>query len=246
MCERYLRGIRMKNEVPDNSYLKNLDVIKNLDKMDMLRFDTPVTFFVGENGVGKSTLIEAIAVACGFNAEGGTKNFCFETTRTHSDLYKHIVLEKGAKRQRDGFFLRAESFYNFASTIDMIDDGESDKIIDNYGGVSLHKQSHGESFLATIKNRFGDGLYILDEPEAALSPKGIMRLIANIHQLVKKGAQFVISTHSAMLLTYPYASIYEITKKGISLVPYEQTEHFELTKTFLNNPQHLLKYLIEE
>ena len=169
--------MRINKEIPRNNYLSRLPVIRNLQKMGGLKLNKNVTFLVGENGVGKSTLIEGIAVAMGFNPEGGTVNFNFATNNSHSDLYHYLTVSRGYKRHRDGFFLRAESFYNVASNIDELDaePGGGAKLITSYGGVSLHKQSHGESFLALVENRFsGNGLYILDEPEAALSPMRLM------------------------------------------------------------------------
>ena len=156
-------------------------MVINLRKMEELKFHSKVTFLVGENGVGKSTLVEAIAVAVGFNPEGGSKNFSFSTEDSHSELFHYLTISKGIKKARDGFFLRAESFYNVASNIDAMDrdpENMGPPIIANYGGVSLHKQSHGESFLSLVENRFGgNGLYILDEPEAALSPARLLRLM---------------------------------------------------------------------
>ena len=180
----YLRSVAISKEIPKGNYLKDLPVVKNLTEMGSLSFSKNVTFLVGENGVGKSTLIEAIAVAMGFNPEGGTKNFNFATMESHSDLYTYMTMSRGFQRHRDGFFLRAESFYNVASNIDDMDKEMfgGPKIISSYGGVSLHKQSHGESFMALVENRFyGNGLYILDEPEAALSP---MEMIEMHHFIV--------------------------------------------------------------
>lgn len=190
--------------------------------------------FVGENGTGKSTLLEAIAVAFGFNAEGGTVNFNFCTRETHSELYKHLTLGKRGFAD-DGFFLRAESLYNAATNIDILDEGvlEERKIINSYGGVSLHNQSHGESFLSIVQNRFsGHGLYILDEPEAALSPMKLLTLMAEIDRLVKDGSQFIIAIHSPILMAMPNSEILEFSKDGIKNVSYQDTEHFKITKSF--------------
>ena len=153
------------------------------------------------------------------------------------------------KRHRDGFFLRAESFYNVASNIDELDaePGGGAKLISSYGGVSLHKQSHGESFLALVENRFsGNGLYILDEPEAALSPMRMMELICHIHNLVEQNSQFIISTHSPILMAYPGAEVLQISEEGIESVPYEETEHFCLTRQFLYAPEKMLQYLLKK
>ena len=223
-------------------------MVKNLLKMKELRFTSDVVFLVGENGTGKSTLLEAIAVSMGFNAEGGTRNFRFSTVDTHSELNEYITVVKGF-HPRDGFFLRAESFYNAASYIDRIDSEFSfgGPVIDSYGGVSLHEQSHGESFLALVKNRFGgNGIYLLDEPEAALSPSRQMTLMVLMNELLGKNSQFVIATHSPMLMTFPGAQVMELTEDDIKTVPYDQTGHFQLTKRFLNYPEKMLDVLLGE
>lgn len=245
---RYISNVRITTPVDADSYLVNLPAIRCLSRLDQLTFDAPVTFFVGENGTGKSTLLEAMAVSYGFNPEGGTRNFSFSTQDSHSALYEHIQLGRG-DYPKDGYFLRAESFYNLASNIDELDQypDRSRHIIDSYGGVSLHEQSHGESFLALIHNRFAaQGLYLLDEPEAALSPSHIMTLIAELHALVQQGSQFIIATHSPMLITYPYAKILEFSVSGIREVSYKDTEHYQLTRRFLEQPERYLSYLLEE
>ena len=206
-----------------------------------------VTLIIGENGTGKSTLLEAIAVACGFNPEGGSRNFTFATAETHSELCKHIMVSRHTI-PKDGFFLRAESFYNVATNIDELDSqpAASAPIINSYGGVSLHNQSHGESFLALVKNRFcGNGLYILDEPEAALSPMRLLTLIRLMKDLVDNGSQFIISTHSPILMAFPDAQILELTERGIKPTCYQDTEHYQVTKRFLDNPEKMLSYLLE-
>lgn len=242
----YIEGIKIRKEAGENgSYVFNLPVVKNLLKQEELPFRRKVTFFVGENGTGKSTLLEAIAVSVGFNAEGGTKNFNFATDETHSDLCQYLTVCKGVKRPKDGFFLRAESFYNVASEIDRLD--QISPLIAYYGGKSLHRQSHGESFMSLVLNRFGgNGIYILDEPEAALSPSRQMTLLAAINSLVKNNSQFIIATHSPILMAYPDADIFVLTDDDIHRTPYEETEHYTLTKQFLNNPQKMLRYLLED
>ena len=249
----YINKIYMSKKIPAHNYLKDLPVVKNLQKSDGISFQKPVTFLVGENGVGKSTLIEGIAVAMGFNPEGGTINFNFSTRESHSDLHRYLTVSRGYKKHKDGFFLRAESFYNVASNIDNLDD-EIDlddefafepPIIDSYGGVSLHKQSHGESFLALVENRFGgNGLYILDEPEAALSPMRLMRLMYCMKELVQKNSQFIVSTHTPILMTFPGAEVLEITEDGIQSVDYKDTEHFMITKRFMDAPEKIVKDLL--
>ena len=247
MSTRYISNILFEDGLEKSSYLNGLPVIKFLKEAGKLDFSADVTFFVGENGTGKSTLLEAIAVAYGFNAEGGSKNFTFSTNVTHSELFEHITVAN-RRYAKDGFFLRAESFYNVATNIDDMDKLLSfdAPVIEGYGGISLHKQSHGESFLSIVQNRFfGNGLYILDEPEAALSPNRLLSLIVEINSLVKKDSQFIIATHSPILMTFPNAQILEFSQDGIKSVKYQDTEHFRLTKNFLENPEKMLHYLLE-
>lgn len=241
----YIKEIRLKKEIyKEESYIKNLSVISNLDSLPL---SSNVTFFVGENGSGKSTLLEAIAVNSGFNAEGGTKNFNFSSMETHSDLYKYITVVKSVKRPKDGFFLRAESFYNVATEIERLDlEGGGPPIIDSYGGTSLHKMSHGESFITLMTNRFGgNGVYILDEPEAALSPLKQMSMLTVINELVKKNSQFIIATHSPILMAYPDADIFVIEDNGIMKTTYKKTDNYMITRKFLENPEKMMHYLFE-
>ena len=219
-----------------------------LRSFDQLEFHPKITFFVGENGSGKSTLLEAIAVSLGFNAEGGSKNFRFGTRRSHSELNEYIRIAKGVKRPRDGFFLRAESFFNVATEIENLDaePAAGPSLIASYGGRSLHEQSHGESFLALMTERFrGQGIYILDEPEAALSPQRQLAVLSRIHDLVLDDSQFIIATHSPILMAYPDACIYLCDQQGIAKVAYEDTEHFQVTRDFLANPERMLRVLME-
>lgn len=243
----YISNVSILKEIPDTNYLAGLPVVKNLKDKGSIQFNKNVTFLVGENGVGKSTLIEGIAVAMGFNPEGGTVNFNFSTRSTHSDLYEYLTISRGYKKHRDGFFLRAESFYNVASNIDEMDEdgGMGTPIISNYGGISLHKQSHGESFMSLVENRFGGkGLYILDEPEAALSPIRLMRLMYCMKELVEDDSQFIISTHSPILMTFPDAEVLEITESGIQSVNYKDTEHYIVTKRFMDAPEKMVDELL--
>ena len=240
---QFIRSIKLNTDKIQSfdEYPFNLPIIKNLDK---IKFHPNVTFIVGENGSGKSTILEAIAAAYGFNPEGGTKNFNFSTNDTHSCLYDFITLVKGVKMPKDGFFLRAESFYNVATNIDELNlQSPSYSFMNSYGGKSLHKISHGEAFFSLIMNKFtGNSVYILDEPEAALSPIRQMSLISRIDELVKKGSQFIIATHSPILMAYPNSIIYEI-KEDIQKVKYEDSENYNITKEFLNNYKKMIHIL---
>lgn len=246
--ELYIKQIYVTGEIPESDYIGKLSVVRHLKK-EPIDFSSPVTFFVGENGVGKSTLIEGIAVAYGFNAEGGSRNFSFATRASHSSLSEHLRVVKSFRRPRDGFFLRAESYYNVASNIEEMDKepAPAPPIINSYGGVSLHEQSHGESFLALVKHRFGgEGVYILDEPEAALSPMRLLTLMCYIKELTDKGSQFIISTHSPSLMAFPGAEVFEITDSAIKSVPYKDTEHYSVTRRFLNDPESILDVMLRE
>jgi predicted ATPase len=228
-----------------SKYPFSLPALRNFDQLTL---HPKVTFFVGENGSGKSTLLEALAVSLGFNAEGGSKNFRFETRRSHSDLHAYLRIAKGVKRPRDGFFLRAESYFNVATEIEKLDaePAPSPPIISYFGGRSLHEQSHGESFMALMLSRFGGkGLYILDEPEAALSPQRQLAALSRMHDLVLDDSQFVIATHSPILMAYPDACIFHCGPDGINQIAYEDTEHYLVTRDFLMNPERMLKSLLE-
>lgn len=206
-----------------------------------LRLDPFVTFFVGENGSGKSTLIEGIAVALGFNAEGGTKNFNFSTRASHSSLAQSLRVARSHRRPRSGFFLRAESFFNVATAVEDLG------VIDSYGGRSLHEQSHGESFLALVRHRFEvSGLYLLDEPESALSPSRQLELLREMRRHCKQGSQFIVATHSPLLLAYPGALIYRVSKTGLERTTYEETEHYQVTLRFLQDPKTSIEELFRD
>lgn len=247
MNSLYISQISLKTPIPTNSYLNKIPAVACLSEAQEIKLSKNVTFIMGENGTGKSTLIEAIAVNFGFNPEGGSRNFNFSTRESHSDLWQYIGLTKGL-RPKDGYFLRAESFYNVASQIEEMDEypAGAPKIIGAYGGTYLHRQSHGESFMALVQNRFsGNGLYILDEPEAALSPMRQLTLLSEIDRLAKNNSQFIVATHSPILSAYPGAEILELTENGIVNVPYTQTEHYKITKDFLDNPERMFKYLFD-
>jgi len=224
-------------------YPFNLPAVRTLDRLEM---HPKVTFLVGENGSGKSTLLEALAVSMGFNAEGGSKNFRFDTRISHSELHEYLRVAKGYKRPQDGWFLRAESFFNVATEIEKLDEGPGGPpIIDSYGGRSLHEQSHGESFLKLLNERFGGrSLFILDEPEAALSPQRQLDALARLHQLVRQGSQFVIATHSPLLMAYPDAWVYRLDADGITRVGYEDTAHYRVMKDFMTDPSRMLDSLL--
>lgn len=244
----YLRHVELLRErVPSFSqYPFSLPAVQRLER---IVFETPVTFLIGENGTGKSTLLEGIAAAWGFNPEGGTLNFSFSTQASHSSLYEFLRMARGVQRPKDGFFLRAESYYNVATYIDQLDreGGGNVPLVDSYGGKSLHEQSHGESFFAAFLHRFGGrGLYILDEPEAALSPVRQMSLLARMHQLVQQQSQFIIATHSPILMSYPGAVIYQLEGEGLQKVQLEETEHFMVTKAFMNDREGMLRELLGE
>jgi predicted ATPase len=243
----YLREIALRRDkVPDfRRYPFNLPAVATLER---LAFDQQVTFFIGENGSGKSTLLEAIAVVLGFNPEGGSRNFRFGTRPSHSELHEYLRVVRNIARPRDGYFLRAESYYNVATEIERLDeDGFGPPIAPSYGPRALHEQSHGESFLALVEHRLrGHGLYVLDEPEAALSPVRQMALLSRIHALVQASSQFIIATHSPILLAYPGAAIYQLGSGGMTRIEYEDTEHFRVTRDFLNRYPSMLKELLND
>ena len=247
ISNQFVSRISLKTELIDSfdAYPLNLPAVRNLDAVEL---HPKVTFFVGENGSGKSTLLEALAVSLGFNAEGGSKNFRFDTRQSHSNLHELLRVSKGIKKPRDGYFLRAESFFNVATEIERLDDEPfpAPPIIDSYGKKSLHEQSHGESFLALLMNRFGgQGLYILDEPEAALSPQRQLVALSRLHDLVLDRSQFVIATHSPILMAYPHAWIYACTEDGLTRIEYKDTEHYRVMREFLLAPDEALTRLLD-
>ena len=238
----FIRALALKRDE-----IESFDVypfsIPAIRRLDELALDSAVTLFAGENGSGKSTLVEAIAVAAGFNPEGGSRNVTVSTRASHSVLHKYLRLVRSTRRPRTGYFLRAESFFNVATYIEELRDPA---ITSAYGGA-LHEKSHGESFISLATNRFGpDGLYILDEPEAALSLRGNLALMRRIHDLVAQGSQFIISTHSPILLGYPDAKIFVLSENGLAETPYEATEVVELTRAFLSDRHEFLHHLFDD
>lgn len=240
------------NAVDFQAYPFLLPIIRHLKD---IVFPTKVTFFVGENGTGKSTILEAIAHKAGFGPEGGSKNFSFKTSqeKTYSgtqQLAEYMTLSWRYK-PKNGYFFRAESFFNVANYIDYIareGGGGPEAAYAQYGGKSLHEQSHGESFLSFFNNRLGSGgFFIFDEPEAALSPQRQLALMAIIHEICKNAhAQFIIATHSPILLAYPDATIYSCDGDKLKRIAYADTEHYQITKNFLNNPASYMQYLFED
>ena len=231
----------------DGSYLQHIQSLRDGVELSLR---SNVTFFVGENGSGKSTLLEGVAEQCGFNLRGGNRNHNLNTGYRfegyQSPLAPHLRLSWTPRRINEGFFMRAESFFNFASHIDELA-ADDNRILNAYGGRSLHEQSHGESFLALFNNQFESGIYLLDEPEAALSPARILAFLSIINRLERSGrAQFLIATHSPMLICYPGAVIYQFNDSGIGETSYEETEHFSLTKSFLDHPALYLRHLMDD
>jgi predicted ATPase len=237
VAEPFIQSVALERESIDDpsAYPYSIPAIADLSR---LALDPGVTFLCGPNASGKSTLIEALAVACGLNPEGGGRNFTLETRASHSPLGDLLRLTRGARRPKTDFLLRAESYFNVASEVEALG------VLDSYGGVSLHEQSHGESFLALLIHRFGpDGLYLLDEPEAALSPQGQLAMLARMYELTGQGCQFIIATHSPILLSFPGALIYELSDEGISRVSFDETETVSLYRSFLAAPGSYHRHL---
>jgi predicted ATPase len=243
--EPFIRRLELHGLDPDEErvgYPWELPAVLAL--RDGLPIGDEVTFLIGDNGSGKSTLIEALAVAAGMNPEGGSSNFAFQTRGSHSTLGRGLRLVRGATRPQTDFFLRAESLFTAATYLDELDGGDG-RALEAYGGVSLHEQSHGESFLAVLMNRFGPGgLYLLDEPEAALSTQNCLTCLRRMHELVTQRSQFIVATHSPVLLAYPGATIYALSSDGIDQVAFEDAEPVRLMRGFLEAPERFLRGLL--
>ena len=237
--ELYLKAISVDwDQVTPRSYLRDIPAIAALTRLEL---HAPVTFFAGENGSGKSTLIEAIAVAWGFNPEGGTRNYVFSTFDTHSELCGAIRLTRSVRRPAWGYFLRAESFYNVATKEEEYSRGPGGR------PQHFHEKSHGESFLALVQNTFRcDGFYLLDEPEAALSPQRQLTLLAEVDRLARDGSQFIVVTHSPILLGLPGAEILSFDDGAIHPVKYEDTDSYKVTEMFINGRERVLHHLLGE
>lgn len=241
--------VHFEKETDFSQYPFSLPIIKNLTDIS---FNSQVTFFVGENGAGKSTLLESIAHSAGFGAEGGSKNINFKTSKedtyTPAQKLSDQLTLSWRKKPNDGYFFRAESFYNVANYIDYLQNECGGKAYNSYGGKSLHEQSHGESFLSFFYNRMkSSGFFILDEPEAALSPQRQLSLLVLINELCKNSdTQFIIATHSPILLAYPNATIYSCDDASLKEISYMETSHYQITKQFLNHTDAYLRNLLDE
>lgn len=238
MNELYIQSLSIDwNRIEENSYLRKIDALKGLEE---LIFEKNIVFLVGENGSGKSTLLEALAVAYGFNPEGGTKNYYFSTYDSHSRLHEALKVSRGYRKAKWGYFLRAESFYNVATKEEEYADFE-------HPSEKYHDKSHGESFLALVQNQLrANGLYMFDEPEAALSPQRQLTLLMEIYSCAKQGSQFIIATHSPILLGIPDAQIISFDEGRIHNCKYEDTESYKVTEMFINNREILLERLLSE
>lgn len=238
MNNLFIQGVLFEwNEIEPNSYIRTIESLRDVEKIE---FQSPVSLFVGENGTGKSTLLEAIAVAHGFNPEGGTKNYVFSTYDSHSELCDAIRIAKGYRKEKWGYFLRAESFYNVAT--------QEEKYADiAHPSMQYHKKSHGESFLDLAQDNIkSNGLYLLDEPEAALSSQRQLTLLTQIYKCANDGAQFIIATHSPILLGIPNAQIFCFDNGKIHTCTYEETDSYKITEMFINNRKSLLQKLLDE
>lgn len=233
-----MRGVRFERErVPDfGRYPFAIPAVRDLETLEL---DPRVTFLIGENGSGKSTLIEALAIVLGLNAEGGSQNFRVAERPSESELHRYLTPIRSHRRPRRRFFLRAESLFNVATEVERLE-------LDEYGWEALHDRSHGEAFLWLLRDRFvPGGLYLLDEPEAALSPRRQLAMLTRMQELVRGGSQLVVATHSPILMAYPGAKILLLDEEGMRPVRYEDTEHVQITRDFLNEPSRYLRHLLD-
>lgn len=238
MQHGFVRGVRFERErVPDfGRYPFAIPAVRDLETLEL---DPGVTFLIGENGSGKSTLIEALAIVLGLNAEGGSQNFRVAERPSESELHRYLTPIRSHRRPRRRFFLRAESLFNVATEVERLE-------LDEYGWEALHDRSHGEAFLWLLRDRFvPGGLYLLDEPEAALSPRRQLAMLTRMQELVRGGSQLVVATHSPILMAYPGAKILLLDEEGMRPVRYEDTEHVQITRDFLNEPSRYLRHLLD-
>jgi predicted ATPase len=246
--DAFVRAVRLnRDRVPDGAgqrYPWALPAVKALEQT--IELDAAVTFLVGANGSGKSTVLEAMAIAAGLNAEGGSSNFSFSTRASHSPLADALTLIRGTRRPKTDFFLRAESVFTAATYLEDLPKEAGDPLAP-YGGRSLHEQSHGESFLSIVLHRFGpQGLYFLDEPEAALSFDGQLALLLRISELARAGAQWVVATHSPVLVAHPAARILLCDEEGLSEIAYDDVPAVRDLRRFLADPERQVSVLLEE
>ena len=239
MNTMFIKDVKINwDDISERSYVRSIPAIASIDE---LKFSAPVTYFVGENGSGKSTLLEAIAISYGFNPEGGTKNYSFSTYDSHSEMCGATKLSKGYIKPKWGYFLRAESFYNVATKEDEYSRGPGGK------PQFFHKRSHGESFMQVVESNFGpNGIYILDEPEAALSPQRQLTLLYYINKYAQQGSQFIIASHSPILLGLPDAEIMCFDDGAIHSCTYEETNVYQISEMFINNREAVLHSLFNE
>lgn len=246
----FVYEMKLSEEMPKKGYPYEVFAVQEiLRQQGSLAFTAPVTFLSGDNGTGKSTLLEAIAVAYGINPEGGSQNFNFSTVDSHSSLYEQVRLIRKGEIPQTKFFLRSETYYNVASELEELarDPMQGGLAHASYGGQPLHTRSHGEGLLSIIENRFGNkGFYLLDEPEAGLATSRQFALLQEIHRLVKGGSQLIIATHSPVIMSYPEAVIYQFSQNGIEELLLEETVAFKETKLFYDDPKRMLHYLLEE
>lgn len=234
---RFIQGITIDwGKIERGSYLRSIEAMRGIKDV---KFSSPITFFVGENGSGKSTLLEAIAISYGFNPEGGTKNYSFSTYNSHSELCEAVRITRGYRKADWGYFLRAESFYNVATK-------EEEYADPAHPSEKYHEKFHGESFLAIAQKQLkSNGVYTFDEPEAALSPQKQLTLLLEIYECVKKVSQFIIVTHSPILLGIPGAEIFSFDDGKLHTCKYEETDSYQVTEMFINNREQILSRLLQ-